>query len=29
MESHPEIRLDNEKMGRRTHGFEIAGSPDI
>jgi hypothetical protein len=27
-ESRPEIRLDNEKMGRRTHGFEIAGNPD-
>jgi hypothetical protein len=27
-ESRPEIRLENNKMGRRTHGFEIAGSPD-
>jgi hypothetical protein len=24
----PEIRFDNEEMGRRTHGFENVGSPD-
>jgi hypothetical protein len=27
-ESRPEIRFDNEEMGRRTHGFEIVESPD-